>query len=169
MTRWRAADIAPMIFLLASPAEAFTSICVDDGSTGFSWRHGKWEQMNFFTEQHIVKRIAEDDPLASMCIANMATQNRSGNRLDGKRSSGCYAIYDVGTEPIMFDVTLCWETWGDKAITQVNCSEGGLVRYTLEPSGEFIATRTYSAPDSAAPAQRDSLVLMVGRCSVIAR
>jgi hypothetical protein len=48
----------------------------------------------------------------------------------------------------------------------VDCS-AGFFDVVAEPSGEFVATRTYSIPRWGDRPERDSLVLSVGACSII--
>jgi hypothetical protein len=89
---------AAMLFVMSSPnpALAFTSLCAEEGATGFNWESGKWVKSNFFPRQHIVRGTTRDEAIASTCyerldregLSEAATKNSAGSI----GSSGCYAL-----------------------------------------------------------------------------
>lgn len=150
-----------------------TSLCIEESSTGFNWRQGHWVEATFSGHQYLVREIERAEEVGESCFERIAREARSLEPINNgfnTWSSGCYAIYDVGTEPGRFDVLMCDERWSDNgSVDFVGCEHGGFQQFKMNVPGEFVSYRTYAAPESDPKddAERDSLVLSVGKCSVI--
>lgn len=159
--------LAGAIALLPVPAQALTVLCVEEGSTGFNWRNGDWVQTNYHLDQFIMKDVSEDPELGTFCSPEPPVEDEYGV-IKGKR---CFNQADVGEEPGVFGTSHCRVYYKpDMTTVRTVYCEGGYAEINFEAPGEFVLTRTYSAPDGAMTKsdQRDSLVISVGKCSVIA-
>lgn len=159
--------LAGAIALLPVPAQALTVLCVEEGSTGFNWRNGDWVQTNYHLDQFIMKDVSEDPELGKFCSVEPPTEDDYGI-VKGTR---CFNQTEVGDEPSPFGSSHCRVYYKPdmKTVRTVYC-EGGYAEVNFQAPGEFVSTRTYSAPDveMGAADSRDSLVISVGKCSVIA-
>lgn len=163
--------------LAAQPVMAATTyLCVEEVSTGLDWRDGRWTPVNYYPQQHVIKRLDADDELASVCLKMMADEGRNAGRIVDAESPvlsdqwACYSQINVGDTATYMDTSLCKELYFKDALDSVRCDDGLFANYKFEPAGEFLITRTTAAPvtqDNPAVA-RDSLSLSVGKCSVIA-
>jgi hypothetical protein len=151
------------------PAQSFalTVLCAESGSTGFNWREGKWVNSDYNLERYIVQDVTDDPVLGEYCQPTPPTAGDYGV-VTGTR---CFNQSSVGEVKSVFATTTCriYYKTDMTTITTAYC-EGGYAEIKFEPTGEFVMSRTYAAPDSDKTAvdQRDSLVLSVGKCSVVA-
>jgi hypothetical protein len=153
--------------LLPPQSFALTALCVESGSTGFNWRDGNWVNSDYNLDQYIVQDVSNDPELVSLCIPTEKVVNQWGTAYADR----CFNLSVVGEEKSSYDTTQCrviYDEGGDTTV--VMCDQSRYSNFKFEPTGEFVLTRTYGVPDSdRAPSdQRDSLVLSVGKCSVIA-
>lgn len=168
----RALAAVAALVAMGQPALAATSLCAADLSTGFNWRDGRWVQQNFYTEQFLVRKIAVDDPMALACATEMAADGQSPEPVkSGAYSSavGCYAVYDVGSEPTPGTVMRCEELiLEDGTINSADCKYDIFTYLRFETSGNFVITRTHAAFwGTRQDGSRDSMALTVGKCSLI--
>jgi hypothetical protein len=157
---------------IATPSQALTVLCLEDSSIGFNWTEEEWTPSKYPPESYIVKKLEASDPLGSACFDLMAHIGRSAtpvkSEYSGSSSTSCYARYGVGSEPTMLDVEMCTEMWTDDgSLNAVYCQEGILAKFNFSPNGEFVIDRTFAVPRLSQKPERDSLVLAVGKCSVI--
>jgi len=168
------ASVLAACAILTVPALGATSLCVESGSTGFNWQRGAWVEASYTPEQLIVREVPLADELGLMCRVRFNRQNLVEGivRTDyGASRNACYVMHVVGGEPSAADTYACVEYLGDgDAISSVSCQGNVFQSFNFQPSGEWVSTRTYAAPDGSATADqnRDSLVLSIGKCSVIA-
>lgn len=151
------------------PAQSFamTVLCVENSSAGFNWREGEWVNAEYKPEQYIVQDVTGDPVLGEYCQPTPPKAGMYGV-VTGTR---CFNQSTVGEEKSVFATTSCRIVYKpDMTTIKTAYCEGGYAEIKFEPTGEFVMTRTYAAPDSehTAVAQRDSLVLSVGKCSVVA-
>lgn len=150
-------------------------LCVTDASTGFNWVSGRWVQTNFFNKQYVVSKVPPESSFgASRCgasIANRQTEPIFAEDVTLAYAWGCYDIPEVGDEPGIAIAEPCQEQWqrsidGSVTLSALWCTESGFSRFQLRTNGPFVLTRTYAA-FAANNESRDSLVLQVGRCSLL--
>lgn len=154
---------------------AATYLCVEDASTGFNWKDGRWVQTNFYEHQNIVRKHSLSDDIAVRCFNTLARSGRSTEPVVDlyvetvKSGFGCYSQARIGEEVDDMSVTPCQETYFEDKLRSVRCEEGLFTKFKFEPAGEFILTRNYSAPITPVDPtrDRDSLLMAVGKCSVI--
>lgn len=158
-----------LAMMLPAQSFAFSVLCIEDHSTGYNWRDGKWTPANYNTDQLLITDVSDDPELAGAnCIAEDQVVSPWGS-VSAKR---CFNLAAIG-EPRSSSGTSRCTAWYDKddtdKIDSVSC-EGAWEDYTFTPNGEFIMSRTYSAPLSLPTdaENRDSLVLAIGKCSVVA-
>lgn len=162
------------LVVMAQPALAATSLCVETSKTGFDWSQGAWTQSNFLTSQIIVRKVEMTDPAAEFCRSVFESDKLQEGIVRSEYSASrnaCYLHYDVGTEPSYTSGQVCVEILGEAdSVVFVTCSRSRFISFDFEPSGEYLSTRTYAAPDSSRTAtdERDSLAMAIGKCSIIA-
>lgn len=152
--------------MLPAQGFGFTSLCVEDVSTGFDWQDDRWVQRTFTTRQHIVQRIDESNEIASNCYAGIASNPRVAS---GASSMGCYSIRLMGEESRWTNVWPCFENnigRGGQPFDSVICMET-THPFRMEPNGEFVITQNVAIPDYEDREIRDSIAISVGKCSVI--
>lgn len=159
------------VLAFAQPALAATSLCVEEQSSGYVWRDGTWLPATYSHDSYIVKPIMPDDPLGYGCHNRIKANGHPTEADPGAvfmQVYGCYTAYLVGDAPSEFDVSMCMQYWHSGVLTVISCASEGAARYEFEPNGEFLYHRTYAVRVSRTTnAERDSLVLSVGKCSVI--
>jgi hypothetical protein len=159
--------------IIATPALASTTLCVETGRTGFSWKNGEWVSVDFTVEQWIARRTTAGDPQDFGCHDRLAARGITDEIVQGQygdSATACYVIYQVGTEPADFDIYDCRESYSDEKGMWIASCESAFQDFQFGPSNEFVMSRTYAvpvyAPENAT--SKDSLVVAVGKCSVIA-
>ncbi|MFP9138566.1 hypothetical protein ACLI1C_15410 [Devosia sp. XGJD_8] len=166
---WMKRTILGVALAMILPAQSFalTVLCAESGSTGFNWRDGKWVNSDYALDQYIVQDVSEDPELSAYCESTEPTATANG----ASYAERCFNLSVVGEAKSSFSTTEC-RTFYDATGVAVSVRCGNSVYQTInfEPTGEFVLSRTFGIPDFQvpAPAQRDSLVLSVGKCSVIA-
>ena len=147
----------------------FTSLCIEDESTGFHWKEGKWSRAKFIPEKFLVEKLdlesiedTSDSSVPAACVG------MPGNSEDGFRN-GCYDIRSFGEERNPYSGQVCRELWSEDSegenLLQVIC-DGRITSMIFEPTGNFHYSKVHwlvsDDPDSD---ERDSLVLSIGSCS----
>jgi hypothetical protein len=151
--------------------KSFQSICIEEKSTGFSWRQGNWAYSKFEPSKYLAVKIdlsnlSEDE----VALDNIACIDvvKSKLRVVGNQgyAPACYNVRLVGDKMRTFENEKCWEEWavnGDKkSLKQISCK---LFRFM--PDGAFHAAHIH---DSLSPPQKDykdSLSVSEGQCSVL--
>lgn len=152
--------------VVSSQASALTVLCVETSSTGFIWKDGDWRQSNFTSDQYLIEDVGGDATLGAHCTPEPIRKDSSGSR----SAKLCLNIEQVGNTRTFLRTTLCSVNYSkiDDNISSVWCN-GAVENYSFEPTGRFVLSRTYSAlinaPSSDFP--RDSLVLSIGKCSLV--
>jgi len=151
----------------AEAEEYFTSLCIEDKSTGFNWRNGDWHQTNFMPNKYIVKKVKIDPTPGSdtfQCYEDM--KGKKNLSFDGKKiyDYGCFNIRDYGDKFTAFYNQLCAQSYDDdENIKGVDCH-----MMNFQPNGAFIKSRFQSSLTSHPKNDyKDSLILSVGKCSVL--
>lgn len=166
--------IKALVMLAAMlPGQAFglTALCVEDASTGFNWRNEAWVQTNFRTETYMLQSVDADDPRGARCNRFIAEQHPGGAPTEGAFVPACYTWMDVGTEATADNVLLCNEVVSNGTTISVNCTESAFNSFRAQVTGEFVHYRTYAIPKLfySEGMPRDSVVMSVGKCSVVTR
>lgn len=160
----KVAILVAAALILATPVQSFalTLLCVESRGVGFNWSDGDWNPATYKGRQHIIKDVAGDPVLGEFCTAEAPAKGEYGIR-----SKMCLNIEEVGEEPNVMGTAECSVRHNDDgSITTANCP-GLWEEFSLVPNGEFQLTQLNSYVDPAPPAQRDSLAIFVGKCSVI--
>jgi|LWDU01.1.fsa_nt_gi hypothetical protein len=142
---------------ISSKNNYYTSLCIEDESTGFNWVDGKWSLANFNNSKYIVKRF----PLSKspICDVSKAAHN-------DVRTYGCYNKKKLGQEFGIFSYQLCTEFWESGKLSKVSCSNsvwGDNIEF--QPSGIFHTSkidRTLKYKDS-----KGSMYVSHGKCSTL--
>ena len=154
---------------LALPAQSFalTVLCVEGGSTGFNWHEGRWVNTQYSLDQYIIQDVSEDTALSAYCESTEPTKTING----WTYADRCFNLSVVGEEKSFVSTMQC-RTFYDEAdnAASVMCDRSGPTNIKFRPTGEFVLSRTFGVPDVRIPmpTERDSLVISVGKCSVVA-
>jgi hypothetical protein len=154
----------------------FTSLCIEDKSTGFAWEDGRWEQTNFIVDKYLVTKLDMNKPKSKMnvylCILNYENYKKSKDFESKHRSQGCYNIRDFGTTMSARGANWCQESSKEQAdntweIRTVVCdSTYTSAQFRFHPDGIF--HRAYIDRDLRATMPGVySMVISVGTCSRI--
>jgi len=140
-----------------------TFFCNGAQATGFNWENGRWVESSFMTRSYVITKI----PMPyghSSCkfFVEQAEPDAVGDTY--AFLSRCYRVKDMNEDGQGFE-RACREIYdSSRNLTYVNCNEG-LSSIKFDPNGEFIYTMdTMFAENNGS---RDSLVMMIGRCSEI--
>jgi hypothetical protein len=162
--RWACAII--LLVSISNPASSQSYVCVEEASSGFDWHEGQWQRSNFTPKQYVISKAREPSAPVEFCFDDLKQNDHPTSRSQtdtNGRTFGCYFANEIGQAPSVSH--LCTER-GDinGEIQSIDCS--GMQNFKLAPGGEFVFSQTYPAPDIPDPtAQRDSLVLAIGKCS----
>lgn len=162
------ATVIGVVLAMLMPAQSFalTSLCVETHSTGFNWTNNQWVETTYTLDQYVVQDVSDNDDLRGViCSAEDPVTSAYGS----VSANRCFNASMVGEQATVAGTTSCrvyYESDGT-TITTVSCS-GGFIDYSFIPTGEFVLSRTYAVPEFNPGDRRDSLVLSVGKCSVIA-
>jgi hypothetical protein len=78
-----------------------------------------------------------------------------------------FNIVEVGDQPDNLYTAGCnVRHEDDGGIAYASCA-GAFMDFRFIPDGEFLVTRLYSMPEDEPDAERDSMAIFVGKCSVI--
>lgn len=157
-----------VVLMTMLPAQSFalTSLCVETNSTGFNWANGQWIETTYTLDQYVIQDVSANDDLRGFfCTAEAPVTSAYGS----VSADRCFNASMVGEQATVAGTASCrvyYESDGTTIIS-VSCS-GGFIDYSFIPTGEFVLSRTYAVPEFNPGDRRDSLVLSVGKCSVIA-
>jgi hypothetical protein len=151
-----------------SDGRSFTLLCSTEVAGGFNWVDDHWEQARYKQSAYILRKkdTAKDDN----CFYGRLKSSPPGPYDDLGFSSGksCYSIGEVGEQP---SETLCEEDWWkDEGLHRITCSALNVQRLEVGLSSEeitFVETRTYSVFMKPENGKRDSMVLEIGKCSIL--
>jgi hypothetical protein len=149
----------------------YSSICVEEQSTGFNWQNKRWVQTNFKEDTYIVSRI----PLEKYQSTLEARANKIYLCSDKSKENSefektafvneCYSVTKIGQKPTLLDSNMCTEIWESKRLITVQCDKHSS-KLTFQPTGNFIKQPWHS--DLRSDEQnKDSLALSVGKCTSI--
>jgi len=155
--------------------DPFTSICIEDKSTGFNWENRGWVAVKFVAdEKFIVQKIppAEYKPANGMWHMSCESRQDFNPGNGGKKVTfGCYNVRKFGRELMPFSSDMCMEIWDGSTLEEINCSKTDPPFFFL-PDGAFIRyPRRASIDLSTNPKDnyKDSLSLAVGKCGVTSK
>jgi hypothetical protein len=153
----------------------YTSLCIGEKSTGFNWTNGKWVKANFDPEKYLavklqIEPVTKGNPLpeSGYCARDIKDQNPWNTDI-GEFRSGCYNFRHFGSDIFGHESEVCTEIWRingpEKNLESVHCNKKKL---TFAPNGNFIypLIHTNINPEPIRK-NKDSLVISVGKCSVI--
>ena len=149
----------------------YSSICVEEQSTGFNWQNKRWVQANFKEETYIVSRI----PLEKYQSFLEARANNLHLCSDKSKENSefekttfineCYSVTRIGQKPAITDSRMCTEIWESKRLVTIQCSDHSS-KFHFQPTGNFIKQPWHSDLRSDEQS-KDSLALSVGKCTSI--
>ena len=149
----------------------FTSLCVEEQSTGFHWQDGEWMRTKFVPEKFIVEKLdiqksgnSSPEITPADCLGMKETS-------DSGFKNGCYNVREFGEESNPFSGLVCQEVRsgdeGEATLEQVIC-DGKITSIVFEPNGNFHYSKVHwLVRDTPETEEKDSLVLSVGRCSIL--
>ncbi len=142
----------------------FTSLCVDEGSTGFNWKNGAWKQVNYAPNKFIIKKIKD-----STQYCNVKKQDKKFKEKGLNFSEGCYLMKDMGDKHwgFMNIPSKCNQVWkftnGKYILTRINCKE-----IMFQKDGNFVKHSLGANLDNKPKNNsKDSIFVSHGKCSVI--
>jgi hypothetical protein len=149
----------------------YSTVCVEEQSTGFNWQNKRWVQTNFKEDTYIVSRI----PLEKYQSFLEARANNLHLCSDKSKENSefekttfineCYSVTRIGQKPAFTDSRMCIEMWESKRLISVECDKHSS-KLTFQPTGNFIKQPWHS--DLRSDVQnKDSLALSVGKCTSI--
>ena len=142
---------------ISSKDNYYTSLCIDDDATGYSWKNGDWSRTNFIPAKYIVKKFPYSK--SSLCDINKAAYK-------DKRTYGCYALKSFGEEFNMLSYELCNEYWTDGALFKVRCNTsvfGHIIEF--QPNGVFRMSKTDRGLNYSK--LKDDMFVSHGKCSTM--
>jgi hypothetical protein len=149
----------------------YSSICIEELSTGFNWQNKRWVQTNFKEETYIVSRIPVEKyrTLVEARANNvyLCDDKSNENNKYGKTEfiNECYSVTKIGQKPTLLDANMCTEVWESTRLISVLCNKHSS-KLTFQPTGNFIKQPWHS--DLRSDEQnKDSLALSVGKCTSI--
>jgi hypothetical protein len=129
---------------------SFSSLCIVEESTGFSWESGAWVRSSYAPRRFVVRKYPIDY-VASRKIAGYKFGGCSADEREPAApfesdasyfsTQGCYSVKLFGSSPDEEIATLCSEFWakantGGWAVSSIHCSLS--TRFTFRPDGPFI-------------------------------
>lgn len=166
--------VAFAVLAMAQPVVAATSLCIEDGSTGFTWKDGAWKSQKWNESKYVIRKASETEGIASGCVADINAKGGSlipVEKYGYTTSEGCYVLTPFGSEELLSDA--CTEYWDGDEIEVVSCDDAIIYKYGFRPAGEFYIYTTGSITagkpgEIPADKQRQPAFISVGKCSVIA-
>jgi len=140
---------------------------VETHSTDFNWTNDQWVETTYTLDQYVVQDVSDNDDLRGFfCTAEDPVTSGYGS----VSANRCFNSSMVGEQATVAGTTSCCVYYESDGITiiSVTCS-CGFIDYSFIPTGESVLSRTYAVPEFNPGDRRDSLVLSVGKCSVIAK
>jgi len=148
---------------ITNTKQTFTVLCIEDDSTGFSWKNMQWQQTKYTSSKYIIKKIKDSKYCSSEHLNKSSTD-------DYQYISGCYIGKRFGHNDLSIGHKQAevWKLINKKYIlVRVNYSDVWL-RLHFAPNGEFIQSLTrVNLLDGASKNYRDSISVSHGKCSII--
>ncbi len=151
---------------ITSEEVKFSSLCIEEGSTGFLWRNGKWKQTTFFTKKYLYKKI--DSPNQYCKNTKIDKWNIDKKYKTVVFSEGCYEVGEFGEKYRRTEQ--CEELWylhpnGNTELNFVRCSG-----VEFQPNGNFAKSNHHTEFNDfnsigERVKHRDSLFVSHGKCS----
>jgi len=157
----------------------FSLLCIEQKSTGFTWKDGKWLEQNFYPEKYIVKKITKKDmnkndplDLDMACLESekvLKDPRILGNK---KMEYSCYNIRDFGTEYYDFTTEACAEFWAkDQDTSEYNLTTVACDNFSFSISEVPIQFQTGNLSSSLSQKPKknykESLYVSFGTCDQI--
>jgi hypothetical protein len=160
-----AASIGFLTGALAEPVTdqntLFSMLCVVEESTGFNWSGTSWTTTTFKPQNYIVSKLAR--ATKPYCEESLWNERLKSEHVDAR--FGCYVLKDVGDERGIPRV--CRELWVGGALRTIDCTIGGFESYRAMLDGPFVYTRMYAPLFLKDEKRKDSVVISIGKCSVL--
>jgi hypothetical protein len=143
----------------------FSLMCLTEEATGFDWENDAWVTKRFAPTNYVLTKHGTEDKDCQWegRFSYSITPPPLGGDLG--ESTGGYVLKPVGDKDNITNFTVCKERWkkdGSVFVLQdITCL--GWANIRAEPDGPFVLTRTYGA---FVP-EHDSLVLQIGKCSLV--
>ena len=154
--------------------QVFNLICKDDKKIGFNWENSEWKQKNFFEKTYQVSKVDNKkleneincDP-KFYSLNNSPFTESSFSTDDGiSYKQGCYRLKEFGDTGLG---DICDEKWRGKGkirrLESVQCNTQ-YYNYIANIDGEFVIS-SFDAIGREKSNKRDSIVLGVGKCSLL--
>lgn len=143
----------------------FSSLCIEDDSTGFIWRNGTWEQTRFYTKKYLYKKVKSQ----KYCNSTKVDKKYKDDKYRTvKWAKGCYEIGEFGAKHR--NTIECDELWylypnGNIELNFVQCYD-----VEFQPNGNFARSNNHTQFDDfdiygKKYKVKDSLFVSHGKCS----
>ena len=151
---------------ITSESTLFSSLCIEDDSTGFSWRNGKWKQTNFYTKKYFYKKVKSQAHCSSTKVNK---DNKDDKYMLVQWVQGCYEVGEFGSK--YRRIIECDEFWnlypnGNIKLNWIRCPNIG-----FQPDGNFARSNHYTQLNDFNEVLRkkekfkDDLFVSHGKCS----
>ena len=159
---------------------SFKQLCISDQGTGFNWKRGSWEQVNFVEERFVVSKInVPDIPpggrkelgpealwITIRCNKSDFIEKTEG---DFRIYNSCLKLQSLGEKHAeYFKCSEIHRKEGNSWVVKSNCKGGPAYSFSMIKDGNFHRS---SVPANLLPNPendyKDSLSIFVGKCASI--
>ena len=141
----------------------FTSLCIEDARTGFSWENKGWKQADFIEEKYIVKKKS------NTTFCKVKNKDNKFEKDGINFASGCYSYIKHGSNSgVDLDIfNECREVWkyvDDKyVLIRVHCDN-----IAFNPNGNFMKHHVSGhLEDNPRGDYKDPITISHGKCTVL--
>lgn len=158
--------------------QPFVSLCIEEAATGFNWENGSWIHANYRPDKrYLIQRIPAEKIKQGdgNNIPHLSCVLSSDNPLEIRRignhifTNGCYNIRKQGEKLSGLSSKICSEQWIDGDLQKITC-ERNFQSTSFLPDGNYIMLPWHSDVSiNPKDGRQDSLILSVGKCSIISQ
>ena len=172
--------------ILADNGERITSLkqlCISDQGTGFNWKKGSWEQVNFVEDRFVVSKIdvpdippegwkgLEPEERLNIWITIRCDKSdfREETEGDFRIYHSCLKLQGLGEKYAKyFECNELHYKEENSWVTKFNCRSGPAHSLSMTKDGNFIRSSVPSDLSSDPKNDyKDSLSIFVGRCASV--
>jgi hypothetical protein len=137
--------------------------CESDAITGFNWRNGKWNKVNFINSTYIFKKLDHKSDDRSVARCTLLISSKTDMVEDRFLSlNRCYSVQELGGGKPTVEV--CSEFHFDGETNSVVC--GSHNEYAFHPYEQLlIAPHHRNVKSNPKDDYKDSFVVGVGKCA----
>jgi len=153
---------------ITSEKTLFTSLCIEEDSTGFLWRNNHWKQTRFTTSKYLYKKIKSPNQYCKNTKIEISKWDKDKKYITVVFSKGCYEIGEFGSKYKRTEQ--CDELWylhpnGRTELNFVRC-----IDVEFQPDGNFARSNNHTQFNDfdifgKKRKTKDSLFVSHGKCS----